>query len=115
MYGLYVLQPGEPGAAAAAANQHLEREPAPRVRAHTIPSPPAWLQENGRYVAPSDSGDMLYAFGFKACNWLRIQSVIGALIMPVTALLALAASLLNDPVVTGLLNCCLVPLAVFVF
>jgi hypothetical protein len=115
MQGLYARQPGEPDEAAAAVNQHLAQEPAPRVRAGTIPSPLAWLRENGRYLAPSGSGDMLYAFGFGVRNWLGIQSVIGAPIMLVTALLALAASLLNDKVATELLNWWLVPLAAFVF
>jgi hypothetical protein len=52
----------------------------------------AWLRENGRYLTPLGAGDMFYALGLTLRNLLAVHYVLG---MPLLALLALYASLLN--------------------
>lgn len=94
MQTLYVARQDEPQLAAAAVNKHLAEEPPPRVQEGAAISPMAWLRENGRYLAPSGAGDMAYAFGFGARNWLGIHCVIGAPILFVTAALALIAHII---------------------
>lgn len=41
----------------------------------------AWLRDNGRYMAPSGSGDMLYAATIAVRNWFATQYVIATLIL----------------------------------
>lgn len=48
--------------------------------------PTAWLRENGRYLTPTGSGDMLYALAMTWRNWLSLHFVIG---MPIVLLLSL--------------------------
>ncbi|MES2354588.1 MAG: hypothetical protein V4568_09330 [Pseudomonadota bacterium] len=41
-------------------------------------SPPInWLRENGRYIAPTGSGDYFYAMGTYLRNWTAVQYVVG--------------------------------------
>lgn len=95
MQALYTRERGKPELAAAAVNRHIAEEPPPRVCSGVTPSPLAWLRENGRYLAPSGAGDMMYAFGFGVRNWLGIQCVIGAPILLLMSLLAIVAHVLD--------------------
>ncbi|WP_409285466.1 hypothetical protein [Pseudomonas protegens] len=70
--------------------------------------PTAWLRENGRYLTPTGSGDMLYALAMTWRNWLSLQAMIGLPILLVLSLLTLFqvlshASLLLWPLMAGVL------------
>ena len=47
----------------------------------------AWLRDNGRYMAPSGSGDLLYGITIAVRNWFATQYVVGSLIVFMLALL----------------------------
>ncbi|OLF53862.1 hypothetical protein [Pseudomonas chlororaphis] len=76
--------------------------------------PTAWLRENGRYLTPTGSGDMLYALAITWRNWLSLHLVIGMPILLVLAslmllkMLGLELFMLPAAVFAlGLLPCCL--------
>jgi len=51
--------------------------------------PMSWLRENGRYLAPTGGGDMMYAAALAIRNWFAVQYVLGTLLIATLALLAL--------------------------
>ena len=53
-------------------------------------APLAWLRENGRYLAPTGSGDMVYAAALAIRNWCATHYVLGALLLALYLLLAFA-------------------------
>lgn len=70
--------------------------------------PTAWLRENGRYLTPTGSGDMLYALAMTWRNWLSLHAMIGLPILLLLSLLTLFqvlsdASLLIWPLMAALL------------
>ncbi|MGC5702120.1 hypothetical protein J4P02_18135 [Pseudomonas sp. NFXW11] len=70
--------------------------------------PSAWLRENGRYLTPTGSGDMLYALAMTWRNWLSLHAMIGLPILLLLSLLTLfqvlsQASLLLWPLMAALL------------
>jgi hypothetical protein len=82
---------------AAQAYEVFRTEPPGRLRSdvfyeQTEPgkAPLAWLRENGRYMAPTGSGDMVYALALAVRNWFGLQYVLGTILLSVFALLALA-------------------------
>jgi len=94
-----VVPPPAPSAAAAAAGvpqssidaarrayEVMKYEPPGRIRAATNyataepgSGPLAWLRENGRYLTPTGSGDLLYGMVLAIRNWLAVHYVIGTL------------------------------------
>ena len=40
-----------------------------------------WLRNNGRYLAPRGTGDLLYVFAMQVRNWAAVQYVVGVMIM----------------------------------
>lgn len=52
-----------------------------------IAQPLAWLRENGRYLAPTGVGDLVYAAALAIRNWLAIQYVLATVIVAALALL----------------------------
>ncbi|HRF10824.1 MAG TPA: hypothetical protein PLR37_01625 [Candidatus Accumulibacter phosphatis] len=63
-------------------------------RVHFTPERPgaaplAWLRENGRYMAPTGSGDMVYAASLAVRNWFSVQYVLGIVFLTAFALIAL--------------------------
>ncbi len=101
--------------AAHSAYQALRFEPPGRISTgidySTRPpgqGPAAWLRENGRYLTPTGSGDMLYALAMTWRNWLSLQAMIGLPIVLLLSLLSLfqvlsQASLLLWPLMAGVL------------
>jgi hypothetical protein len=84
-----VLGSGPPGRirAATCENEHF------RLRA-----PLAWLRENGRYLTPTGTGDLVYAAGLGLRNWISLHVVIGvALLLALTLMAALRSALLDLP------------------
>lgn len=72
----------------------LKEEPPGRIHRDTNfePDQPgraalAWLRDNGRYMAPSGTGDMLYGITIAARNWFATQYVVGSLIVLLLSLL----------------------------
>jgi hypothetical protein len=51
--------------------------------------PGAWLRENGRYLTPTGSGDLLYAVAMAWRSWLSLHFVMGMPILLCMALLTL--------------------------
>ena len=49
----------------------------------------AWLRDNGRYMAPSGSGDLLYDATIAVRNWLATQYVIASLMLVLLSALQL--------------------------
>lgn len=49
----------------------------------------AWLRDNGRYLAPSGSGDMFHTAALALRNWLSLHYVMGTLFMAAFAFVAL--------------------------
>ncbi len=49
----------------------------------------AWLRDNGRYMAPTGTGDMIYDAAIAVRNWAATQYVVGSVIVMVLALLLL--------------------------
>jgi hypothetical protein len=59
-------------------------------------APLAWLRENGRYMAPTGSGDMVYAMALAIRAWFGMHYVLGTVLLTVFALLScLRAGLVN--------------------
>jgi len=53
-------------------------------------APLAWLRENGRYLAPTGTGDMVYAAAVAIRNWCAIHYVLGTMLLALYLLLAFA-------------------------
>ena len=51
--------------------------------ADTKDLPLRWLRENGRYMAPSGTGDLFYAACLQVRNWCAVQYVIGITLLAV--------------------------------
>jgi hypothetical protein len=84
-----VLASGPPGRirAAECRDAHL------RLRA-----PLAWLRENGRYLTPTGTGDLVYAAGLGLRNWVSLHVVIGvALLLALTLMAVLRSAWLDLP------------------
>lgn len=99
---------------ARAAYGHIAKEPPERVRNGSAPTPVSWLRENGRYLAPSGSGDLAYAVGFSVRNWIGIQLAFGSIILFLVALATLAGTLL-PPDLPPLHDSLILPALVVVF
>lgn len=72
----------------------LQEEPPGRIRRQSRFNPDrpgetalAWLRDNGRYMAPSGAGDLLYGITVALRNWFATQYVMGTLIVLVLAAL----------------------------
>lgn len=66
--------------------------------AFRLKAPLAWLRENGRYLTPTGSGDLVYAAALGLRNWISLHVVIGlALLLALTLLAALRSWLLAQP------------------
>ena len=70
------------------AYQALCDDPPARVHADTVYDPAhpgraalAWLRDNGRYLAPSGAGDVLYGMGVALRNWAATHYVVGTMIL----------------------------------
>ena len=50
-------------------------------------APLAWLRENGRYMTPTGSGDLVYAIALAIRNWFAVHYVLGTLFLALFALL----------------------------
>jgi hypothetical protein len=96
---LFVPGRADPGVdeAASAANAYdtLRQEP-PRLRTGAVKAAGsahramAWLRENGRYLAPSSAGDLLYGVATAMRAWFALHLVLGLLLLVLLALLNLA-------------------------
>ncbi|KQV37821.1 patatin-like phospholipase family protein [Massilia sp. Root335] len=83
--------------AASAANAYdtLRQEP-PRLRTGAVKAAGsayramAWLRENGRYLAPSSAGDLLYGIATVLRAWFALHLVLGLLLLVLLALLNMA-------------------------
>jgi len=67
-----------------ASNTNSPTDAAQRVRdtlANTQSPPLNWLRENGRYIAPTGSGDYFYAMGTYLRNWAAVQFVVGVTLL----------------------------------
>lgn len=86
--------------AAQLAYEVMADEPPSRTRIQAMKGvrsdrqPLAWLRENGRYLAPTGAGDMVYAGALAIRNWLAIQYVLATAIVAVLAALMLMRALL---------------------
>lgn len=74
-------------AVAARAYQVLQEDPPGRIRSNTIYQPErpgaaaiAWLRDNGRYMAPTGTGDLMYGVAIAIRNWAATQYVVGLVI-----------------------------------
>lgn len=93
----------KPEVAAEQAFQVFEKEPPGRLRGDVNfdarepgSAPLAWLRENGRYMAPTGTGDMIYAAALTIRNWFAIHYVLGTVLLSVFSIIALAeASLIR--------------------
>ncbi len=81
----------------------FEAEPPGRLRSNVMfnaqepgEGPLAWLRENGRYMAPSGSGDLVYAVALTIRNWFAVHYVIGTALLTAFALIAVTRGLLFD-------------------
>jgi hypothetical protein len=82
---------------AANAYATLRQEP-PRLRTAVVRDPAtssaykamAWLRENGRYLAPSSAGDLLYGVATVLRAWFGLHLVLGLMLLVLLALLNLA-------------------------
>jgi hypothetical protein len=88
---------------AAQAYQVFEEEPPGRLRSSVTfdrdapgKAPLAWLRENGRYMAPTGTGDMVYAAALQIRSWLAMHYVLGTVMLTAFALLGLARAALVD-------------------
>ncbi|WP_306591291.1 patatin-like phospholipase family protein [Geothrix sp. 21YS21S-4] len=71
-----------------AATDCLEQDPPPLAgSAPVLASPVRWLRENGRYLAPSGSGDLLLMMAILFRNWVAVHVVLGTLLLSVMLLL----------------------------
>jgi predicted acylesterase/phospholipase RssA len=92
-------------ASASAANAYdtLRREP-PRLRTGVVRDQTtssaykamAWLRENGRYLAPSSAGDLLYGVATAIRAWFGLHVVLGLMLLVLLALLNFAKSFLLE-------------------
>jgi Patatin-like phospholipase len=90
----------DPAQAAASAYDVLKNEPPGRLRHEVDPRKTttpgevslAWLRDNGRYLAPTGSGDMFYAAALAIRNWASLHYVIGTVILAAFAFLAFMRS-----------------------
>src|SRR5437868_7905293 len=85
--------------AAADAYKVLQYEPPGRLRRREDYSkreagegPMGWLRDNGRYLAPTGGGDLMYAAALAIRNWFSVQYVLGPLLIAVLCLLSLIRS-----------------------
>lgn len=53
-------------------------------------APLAWLRENGRYLAPTGTGDLFYAGAIAVRNWCALHFVWGTMLLALYLLLAFA-------------------------
>ncbi len=60
--------------------------------------PLAWLRENGRYLAPTGAGDIVYAGALALRNWLAIQYVLATIIIAGLAVLMLGRAVVVEAV-----------------
>lgn len=96
------LTPGAGVAASAAAAYATLRQEAGRLRPRLMPQADgpknamAWLRENGRYLAPSSAGDLLYFAATVVRAWVGLQLVVGLLLLVVLALLNLVKNAALD-------------------
>jgi len=56
--------------------------------------PLAWLRENGRYIAPTGTGDVVYAAAMAVRNWFAMHYVLGTVLFTAFALPALVRAAL---------------------
>ncbi|MGZ5098157.1 MAG: hypothetical protein ACXWG9_10090 [Usitatibacter sp.] len=90
----------DPAQAAAGAYDVLKNEPPGRLRHEVDPRKEgnpgeialAWLRDNGRYLAPTGSGDMFYAAALAIRNWASLHYVIGTVILAAFAFVAFLRS-----------------------
>lgn len=94
--------------AARLAVQVMANEPPGRMRieaesdlAVLCKQPLAWLRENGRYLAPTGAGDVIYAAALAVRNWLAIQYVLATVIVAALAALMLARAAIVHGVFTA--------------
>ncbi|MFN3304322.1 MAG: patatin-like phospholipase family protein [Roseateles sp.] len=109
LVGLFVpgrlrRQAQTPEAAANDARTVLGSGPPQRIRSATaddagfrLQAPLAWLRENGRYLTPTGTGDLVYAAGLGLRNWVSLHVVIGVALLLALTLLAALRSALLDP------------------
>lgn len=62
-----------------------------------LQAPLAWLRENGRYLTPTGTGDLVYAAALGLRNWVSLHVVIGVVLLLALTLLAALRSALLDP------------------
>ncbi|MFY9477990.1 MAG: hypothetical protein WAQ08_10085 [Aquabacterium sp.] len=87
--------PGEdPAAVTWRAYRALQDEPPARIHTTTRYDPAhpgraalAWLRDNGRYLAPHGTGDVLYGMGVALRNWMATHYATGTVILMGLALL----------------------------
>lgn len=79
---------------AARAYEALREDPPGRIHADTPYQPErpgaaalAWLRDNGRYMAPTGTGDLMYGVAIALRNWAATQYVAGLVIALLLALL----------------------------
>src|SRR5206468_617472 len=60
-----------------------------------------WLRENGRYLAPAGSGDLLLAGASLLRNWVALQGVIATALFSLFLLLQLPRVIAASPAVSG--------------
>jgi hypothetical protein len=79
----------------------LEEEPPGRLRGNVIfnkdtpgEAPLAWLRENGRYMAPTGAGNLVYALALTLRNWFAMHYVLGTVLLTAFVLLGLARAAL---------------------
>ena len=58
--------------------------------------PLAWLRENGRYLAPTGAGDLVYAIALAIRNWLAIQYVLATVVVAALSGLMLTRALMVE-------------------
>ena len=73
--GLFVARPASPAKPREAAN-HVDA-----VLDNGDSGPVRWLRENGRYMAPTGSGDYLFAAAIYLRNWVSIHYVIAVALL----------------------------------
>lgn len=74
------------------AYEALKEEPPARIHrsSHYEPKHPgrtalAWLRDNGRYMAPSGTGDLFYGITIAVRNWFATQYVVASVLLVVLA------------------------------
>lgn len=76
------------------AYEALQEEPPGRIHRESNYDPKhpgrtalAWLRDNGRYMAPGGTGDLLYGLTIAVRNWLATQYVVASALLVLLALL----------------------------